>query len=78
MVSSNASRWSASGNGQPCSLCGCHHGGSCRIGTLSLHAIEAAAGALIELAPSCPNWANRAIDRLTICRDRLLGQEVWQ
>lgn len=78
MVTSNASRLSASGKGRPCSLCGRHHVGSCRIGTLSLHVIEAAAGALIELAPSCPSWANRAVDRLNICRDRLLGQEVWQ
>lgn len=78
MVSSNTSLWSASGKGRACPSCGRHHYGPCRIGTLSLHAIEAAAGALIELAPGCPGWANRAVDRLTICRDHLLGQEVWQ
>jgi hypothetical protein len=78
MEATNASRWSSSGRRRPHNGHGRNHDGSYQIDNLSLHVIEAAAGALIELAPSCPCWANRAVDRLTICRDRLLVQEVWQ
>lgn len=78
METTNRSRWSSRGTRRPHVGHGRHHDGSYRIDTLSLHVVEAAAGALIELAPSCPRWANRAVDRLTISRDRLLGQEVWQ
>ena len=41
-----------------------------------LAAAEVEAGLIIDLAPHCPRWASRRIDRLTVIRDRRLGVEV--
>lgn len=38
--------------------------------------LELEAGALIALAPSCPRWASRRVDQLTLRHDALLGVEV--
>ena len=43
---------------------------------ISLAVLELEAGALIGLAPHCPPWASRRVDRLTVRRDALLGVEV--
>ncbi len=37
---------------------------------------EVEAGLIIDLAPSCPRWASRRVDQLTVLRDRRLGVEV--
>jgi hypothetical protein len=38
--------------------------------------VEAEAGAIITLAPSCPRRASRRVDVLTVAHDRLRGVEV--
>jgi hypothetical protein len=42
----------------------------------SLAVVEAEAGAIITLAPSCPRRASRRVDVLTVAHDRLRGVEV--
>ena len=42
--------------------------------TFALVATEA--GLIISLAPRCPRWASRRVDRLTVIHDHLLGVEV--
>jgi hypothetical protein len=50
-----------------------------RIDSIRQQDLTAAAvkvGLIIDLAPSCPRWASRRVDQLTVIRDRRLGVEV--
>lgn len=51
-----------------------HRIDSIRQQDLTAAAVEV--GLIIELAPSCPRWASRRVDQLTVIRDRRLGVEV--
>lgn len=42
----------------------------------ALGLVATEAGAIITLAPSCPRWASRRLDTLTLCHDRLRRLEV--
>ncbi len=42
----------------------------------ALGLVATEAGAIITLAPSCPRWASRRVDTLTLRHDRLRRLEV--
>ena len=45
-------------------------------GTSKTRLLALEAGGIIALAPGCPRWASRRVDRITIALDCLLGREV--